>query len=246
MKTARTDDETSTPARNLSSATGSHRRTLEAMFHDPEAHRLEWRDVVALIADIGDVREKTDSEFVLEVAGQRHTLLKSSTKDLTISEVIGIRHFLEQAGFSPQSPSRPPAHPDPASPGLLILVNHHETKIFRVDVMSDDTSEYLIRPPAAHTFLHRLVHKDQSDERGQRAAEEPAYYEAIANAVALRGKMVVVGQGTENSNAAHHLTKYLKANHRETYRRIVGEFAADLSCLPAPQILDLARQTLIS
>jgi phosphoheptose isomerase len=88
------------------------------------------------------------------------------------------------------------------------------------------------------------VHKDQLRERGQRAPEEPAYYEKIAAAVASGGKIVVVGHGTGKSNAAHHLTEYLKSHHRETYQRVVREIDTDLSSITIPQLLDLARHAL--
>jgi phosphoheptose isomerase len=88
--------------------------------------------------------------------------------------------------------------------------------------------------------------KDQSRERGQRAPEEPAYYEKIADAVALGGKIVVVGHGAGKSNAAHHLTEYLQSHHRETYQRIVRETVADLSSITTAQLLDVAREALIS
>lgn len=246
MKTTHTDDDTGTVARYLSSITGSHRRTLEAIFRHPSAHNLEWHDVVGLIGEIGDAQEKHNSEFVFEVAGKRLEMRKPHTKDLTSSQVIELRHFLMEAGASPEHSSQPAAHPDPAAPSLLVVVDHHGTKIFHIDVTSDDASEHVIRPYDPHHFLHHLAHKDQSRERGQRAPEEPAYYEKIADAVALGGKIVVVGHGTGKSNAAHHLTEYLQSHHRETYQRIVREITADLSSITTPQLLDLARQALRS
>jgi hypothetical protein len=246
MKTAHTDDDTSTVAGNLSSVTGSHRRTLEAIFRHPSAHNLEWNDVVGLIGEIGEAHEKANGEFVFEVAGKRHIMRKPHTKDLTRSAVINVRNFLVQTGFSPGLPSQPAAHPNPAAPSLLIVVDHHGAKIFHVDVTSDDASEHVIRPYDPHHFLHHLVHKDQSRERGQRAPEEPAYYEKIADAVALGGKIVVVGHGAGKSNAAHHLTEYLQSHHRETYQRIVRETVADLSSITTAQLLDVAREALIS
>ena len=244
MKTAHTDDDTSTVAGNLSSVTGSHRRTLEAIFRHPSAHNLEWNDVVGLIREIGEAHEKANGEFVFEVAGKRHIMRKPHTKDLTSSEVIEIRHFLTQAGWSPELSSQPAVHPDPAAPSLLIVVDHHEAKIFHVDVTSDDASEHLLKPYDPHHFLHHLAHKDQSREQGQRAPEEPAYYEEIAEAVALGGKIVVVGHGAGKSDAAHHLTEYLRSHHSETYGRIVREIVADLSSITTRQLLDLARQAL--
>ena len=104
----------------------------------------------------------------------------------------------------------------------------------------------VIRPCEPHHLLHHLVHEELSREEGQRAPEEPAYYEKIADAVALGGKIVVVGHGAGKSNAAHHLTEYLRSHHSETYQRIVREIVADLSSITTPQLLDLARQALRS
>ena len=245
MKTDQTDIDASAATTNLLSVTGSRRRTLEAIFRHPSAHNLEWRHVVELIAEIGEAHEKGNGEFVFEVAGKRCMMRKPHTKDLTSSEVIELRHFLAQAGFSEEHPSRPEAHPNPVAPSLMIVVDHHSTKIFHVDVTSGDASEHVIRPYDPHHFLHHLVHKDQSRERGQRAPEEPAYYEKIADALALAGKIVVVGHGKGKSNAAHHLTEYLRTHRSETYRRIVREITTDLSSITTPQLLDLARQALL-
>ncbi len=246
MKTIDTDDAASTAAPDLISLTGPRRRTLEAIFRHPSAHNLAWGDVVGMIGHIGHVQEKSNNEFVFSVAGKRHLMRKPHTKDLTGPEVLELRHFLMQAGVSPEHPSEPDAHPDPAAPCLLIVVDHHGTKIFHVDVNSDEASEHTIRPYDPHHFLHHLLHKDQSRERGQRAPEEPAYYERIADAVALGGKIVVVGHGAGKSNAAHHLTEYLKGHHRETYQRIVREIDADLSSITTPQLLELTRRSVRS
>jgi hypothetical protein len=246
MNTARGDDGTKPAAGTLSSVTGPHRRALEAIFRHPLAHNLEWSDVVRLIGEVGETQEKASGEFEFKIAGKRHIMRRPHSKDLTSSEVLEVRHFLTQAGLSPELPSQPAPRPDPAAPSLLIVVDHHGTKIFLVDVTSDDASEHVIRPYDPHHFLHHLVHKDQSRERGQRAPEESAYYERIADAVALGGKIVVVGHGEGKSSAAQHLTEYLRSHHRETYRRIVREIGTDLSAITPPQLLDLARQALRS
>jgi phosphoheptose isomerase len=104
----------------------------------------------------------------------------------------------------------------------------------------------VIRPYDPHHFLHHLSHKGQSRERGQRAPEEPAFYEQIAQALALGGKIILVGHGTGKRNAAHHLADFLRSHHRETYDRVVREIVADLSSITTPQLLDLSRQALLS
>lgn len=244
MKTASAEADVTSVAREVSSLTGSHRRTLEAIFGHPSAHNLEWSHVVALIDKIGESREKSNNEFVFEVAGKRHLMRRPHTKDLTSAEVLELRQFLLHSHVSPDLPSQPPAHPLPPAPSLLVVVDHHGARVFEIALSLDETSEPTIRPHDPHHFLHHLKHKDQSREVGQRAPEEPAYYDRIADAIALGGEIVVVGHGSGKSNAAHHLTEYLKSHHRETYLRIVREIGADLSSVTEPQLLALAREAL--
>ena len=110
MTTARTNNDTSPPSQPRAPVTGAHRRTLEALFRHPLAHNLEWDDVVGLIGKIGDVHEKANSEFVFELDGKTHVMRRPHTKDLSATEVMELRHFLAQAGRSPEGPSRPAAN----------------------------------------------------------------------------------------------------------------------------------------
>jgi hypothetical protein len=243
MKTTHARDKAAAVARNFASISGSLRRTFDAIFRHPSPHNLEWNDVVALIETIGDAHEVSSKDFVFEVAGKRHHMRKPHTKALTSDEVIAIRHFLMDAEFSPV-PSEAPAHPDPAVPSLVIILDHLGVKIFQIDFSSDDASEHTIRPYNPHHVLHHLAHKDRLRERGQRAPEEAAYYDKIADAVALGGRIVVIGHRAGKSNTTHQLTEYLQSHHRETYERIVREIDADLSSVTTPQLLVLARKAL--
>jgi hypothetical protein len=244
MRTEQADEERLAVGLEMAAITGSHRRTLEAIFRHPSAHNLVWSEVLALIGKLGHVHEQSNNEFVLELAGNRQIMHKPHGKNLTADAVRELRHFISKAGLSPELPSEATAQPIPAAPDLLIVVDHHGAKIFHVDVGADDASEHRIKPYDPHHFLHHLTHKDQSRERGQRAPEEAAFYEQIATAAAFGGKIVVVGHGTGHSNAAHHLVDYLRNQHRETYQRVVGEVVADLSAITPPQLLALARQSL--
>ncbi len=244
MSSEKIDEERRAVDVEAAAVTGARRRTLEAIFRHPLAHNLEWIDVVALIDRLGSVQEQPNHEFVLELAGQRHLMRRPHKKDLTTDEVLQLRHFITRAGLSPERPSETEPRPVPAAADLMVVVDHHGAKIFQIDVASDAASEHVIRPYDPHHFLHHLTHKDEDRERGQRAPEEPAYYEKIGAAVALAGRIVVVGHGTGKSNAADHLIAYLRAHHPQTYQRVVREVSADLSAITPPQLLDLARQAL--
>jgi hypothetical protein len=136
-------------------------------------------------------------------------------------------------------------HPSAAAPDLMVVMDHHQAKIYRVEPLSHDVRELTIRPYDPHHFQHHLTHKDQSRERGQRTPEDHAYYAQIAAALGAGGRLVVVGHGSGKSNAAHHLVEYLREHHGETYRRIVREMVVDLSSETPAQLLALAQQALL-
>jgi hypothetical protein len=223
---------------------GAHLRTLDTIFRHPTAHNLEWRDVLSLMERIATVRRDGDNKWGFTIGAEHYQLHKPHTKDLTSSEVGDLRHFLQRAGCSPEQPSEAAADPDPAAPSLMIVVDHHGAKIYRIDKGPDEDPALRITPYDPHHFLHHLVHKDQSRQEGQRAPEDTEFYKRIADAVSAGGRIVVVGHGTGKSNAAQHLVEYLRTQHRETYQRIVREITADLSAITAPQLRELAGQAL--
>jgi hypothetical protein len=126
----------------------------------------------------------------------------------------------------------------------MVVVDHHGARIYRIDSTPGDASKRELTPYDPHHFLHHLTHKDQSREQGQRAPEDAGFYQRIGDALAAGDRIIVVGHGTGKSNAALHLTEYLRTHHRETYQRIVREIGADLSAITTPQLLALAEQAL--
>ena len=238
------DQDNGAASSNLDAVTGARHRTLEAIFHHPSPHNLKWRDIIGLVSDIGHVHEKSNNDFIFEVGGQSHSFKKPHSKDLTSPEVIELRRFLGNAGYDPNKALQAARLPAEESANLLIVIDHHATKIFLIDVAGDDHNAHTIRPYDPHHFLHHLVHKDQSHEHGQRAPEQMSYFKSIAEAVAKGGRLIVVGHGTGKSNEAHHLSDYLRLHHPDIYGRIVREMTCDLSSITDPQLLDLARHAL--
>lgn len=226
--------------------------TLEALYQHPISHNLEWSDVVALFTALGDVKHKSHNEMTFEIGGEHHLVHKPHTKDLTASEVMGFRHLLTRTGWSPTSKTESATKSDgssetpAANQDLLLVVEHHEARLYNLDVRSSNPEDDVIRPYDPHRFLQHLSHKDQSRERGQRATEDPSFYKRIANAIVSGDKIVVVGHGEGHSNAAHHLIEYLKLHHPETFQKVTCEVVADLSSLTPAQLLVLGRRALSS
>jgi hypothetical protein len=238
VTTTRNDAEDSAAHPKIS---GSHRRTLDAIMRHPVAHNLEWKDVVSLFEKLGTVEQKANSEFVFQVGSERLILRKPHSKDLEPAEVADLRKFLSRADLSSETHA---AHGGDAAPNLMVVMDHHGAKIYHVDVAAADASQHVIKPYDPHHFQHHLTHKDQSREEGQRTAEDPSFYERIAQALAGAGKIVVIGHGTGKSNAALHLIEYLKAHHSEIHKRVVSEMSAELSSITTRQLLEMAHEAL--
>jgi hypothetical protein len=221
---------------------GAQLKTLEALFRHPTAHNLEWMDVIALFDKIGTVHRKSNSKFTLELAGEHYVLQKAHTKDLTSFEVVDLRHFLQRAGWSAEAPSQAAARGNLEPATLIVVVDHHGAKIYRIEPGSGEASPRKIAPYDPHHFLHHLTHKDQLREEGQRASEDPGFYRQIGDALAAAARILVVGHGKGKSNAARHLVAYLRVHHQETYQRVVREVEADLSAITTPQLLELSEQ----
>jgi hypothetical protein len=221
---------------------GAHRRTLEALFRHPAAHNLEWLDVITLFENIGTVHRSANEKFALELAGERYLAHKPHTKDLTSSEVVDLRRFLQQARWSAAGPIQAAPQHDLEPAVLMVVMDHHGAKIYRIAPGSGDPAPHAITPYDPHHFLHHLTHKDQLREAGQRASEDPSFYRRIADTLAEAGRILVVGHGKGKSNAARHLVEYLRTHHREVYQRVVREIEADLSAITPPQLLELAER----
>jgi hypothetical protein len=229
----------------LSGMSGPDRKTLRTLFAHPLSHNLKWKDAVSLFEALGSVEEKSKNEFSFRIGHEHHVMSKPSSKDLVSSELMDLRHFAARAGWSADAFLRPGSRPDPAAQDLLVVIDHHEARIYEIDITSTDVSKHLIRPYDPHHFLHHLTHKDQSREHGQRAPEDIAYYERIAQAVASGGRIIFISHGKGKSSAGHHLTAYLSSYHSEIYQRIVREVDADFVHMTEPQLLEIGRSVLV-
>jgi len=223
--------------------TASHRRTLEKLFRHPAAQNIDWDGALALFEAIGDVEHKNNDKWMFKIGAEHQIMHQPHGKDLTGDEVIELRKFLQRAGWSAQGELTPAPASGVATPSLMVVVDHHEAKIYHLATDAHDATRKQIKPYDPHRFLHHLAHKDQDRERGQRAPEDPGFYVRMTEALAGAGDIVVVGHGTGHSNAAHHLMEHLHAHAPEIYARVVREVTADLSSITPAQLLDIAGQT---
>lgn len=228
------------------------RGTMEALYQHPLSHNLEWSRVVALFDKLGTVDQEGHNEIKFGVGGEHHRIRKPHGKDLTTTEVMAFRHMLTRAGWAPPVPackagadaSGQAAAVRRVSPDILVVIDHHEARLYHLDVRSKDLVDDVIKPFDPHHLLDHVSHNDQAREQRQRLPEDRAFYESIAQAVAAAGAVVLIGHGSGRSNAAHQLDAFLQKHHPDTARKVVCELVADLPGLTAPQLLELGRRAL--
>jgi len=224
---------------------GRDRRTLEAVFRHPAPGNLAWSDTLHLLERLGTTRRESNGNLLFAIGELRHIFHQPHTKELTPEDITQLRKVLEGAGVTPDSagaaPEEGPAA-DSATPDMVVTVDHHQARVFTIEGASQTRKS--LRPYDPHHFLHHLAHKQERELRGQREPEEPSYYSQIVAALAPARRIVVLGHGTGNSNAAAHLEQVLRAKHPDIHGRIIATKAVDLSAITEPQLLALALEIL--
>jgi len=241
--------ETSDTAGDLAQATAefpalskSDQHTLASLFAHPIARNLEWSDIESLLGRLGAVEHLHNNETSIRIGGAHLLLRRPHAKDLTIEEIMALRHFLARSGAATKHMSFVRGGSD-----FLVTIDHHEARVYRLVLRPTDEADQIVTPFDPHHFLRHLTHKDQTRQQGERAAEDPSFYERIAQAVVAavpQGWIVIIGHGKGHSDAAHHLADWIRLRHPEISGRVACALAADLSALTSPQLLALGRDAL--
>ncbi|HEV3436973.1 MAG TPA: hypothetical protein VG122_06420 [Gemmata sp.] len=213
---------------------GRHQHTYEAIFRHPAAHNLEWHDVRSLLDALGEVVEGSNGAFHVKRNGQMVTLHAPKHKDVaTVEDLMAIRHFLEKSGDAVTAP--------PVAPGthLLVVIDHHEAKIYRTELEGAIPQQLVPYDP--HGFRQHL-HSDNEMTDGKRARERKSFYEAIATTLRGADQILIFGSGTGESNAMEQFLTDLRHNHSDVAKHIVGSVVIDGHHQTEGQLLAKARE----
>jgi len=218
--------------------TGSHLRTYNTIFQHPVSHNLEWRHVLALFRELGEVAEEPNGNLKVTVHGEVLVLRPARTKDVAeTEELMMLRHFLERT--DPLGRTTPtPAATAPAT-HWLVVIDHREARIFRSEMRGALPQTILPHAPDDF-FRHRQDSKEFS--RGKEKPDPTSFFAPVAQALQAPGPILVFGTGTGTSSEMAQFIAWLNIHHKELARRVVGAVVVDEHHLTADELLAKARE----
>jgi len=221
---------------------GHHRTTLDSIFRHPASHNVEWHDVLSLLQHIGTVTERHNGDYEVAIGGHAIIVDRPKGHDLEGDQLRTLRHFLAQAGISPDDdaasmPAPALAAGDEAT--CIVFVDHHHAKIFETCRKHVAPKAPIVLRPADDDGSRRRVTNRQGDDDhdGGHASEDTAYYGSIASDLVRATRIVVLSDGQGRSNAGDHLVAYLKRHHGDIAHRIVATDRVDISQLSDGEVV---------
>lgn len=206
-------------------------RTIDQVFQHPISHNLEWRDIKAMFASLGDVEQEHNGNLKVVVSG--HSLVFNSPKDNGVAsadEVMEIRHFLQANEVRGKKEM---------GTDLLVVLDHHHASIFRTEMKGSVPETVVPHDPHGHTAQ---VHSSHDYQDHTETPDLSDYFEQIAGRLAGATKIVVFGTGKGSSSAKDLLVDWLAANKKELSAVVVGAFTVDETHMTEGQLLAKARE----
>jgi hypothetical protein len=211
---------------------GSHLRTYNTIFQHPISHNLEWREVRALLDQLGQVAEEPNGHLKATRNGQTLILHKPHTKDIAEDrDVMALRHFLELSETIPPGTDANDAY-------WLLVIDHHEARIFRSEIHGAHPGRILPHDVKEH---FNQVQDAEDISRGKEKPDPNSFFEPVAKALQAAGQILIFGTGTGGSSEMEQFITWAKAHHPDLARRIIGSLAVDEQHLTEDQLLAKAR-----
>jgi hypothetical protein len=211
---------------------GSQLRTYNRIFQHPVSHNLGWHDVLGMFRQLGEVADEPNGNIKVTRNGRFIILRPHRTKDVAeTEEVMVLRHFLEDSEtLAPGA--------DGAETHWLVVIDHHEARLFRSDMHGSVPQQILPHEPD-HYFRH--AHHSRDFSRGEEKPDPNSFFGPLAHALLSAGRILVFGTGTGMSSEMDQFIGWLREHQPEVAKRIIGSLVIDENHLTEGQLLEKAR-----
>jgi len=223
-----------------------HLKTLQALFAHPLQHGVRASRVEALFRTLGaEVSELDDRRLKIRMPSGQETWIHTGSglrqPDLDAEAVMRVRHFLQEAGVTPDHPEAEVPSPRGDQAHRLVLhLDHRRTDVFRLE--GEEVEHAVLRPHGIWGTDQNLTHRHDRDQAGQRAPLDTDYLARITEAMTAADAVLLLGHGTGESDMRQVLLQYLETHRRDLIERIVGVETLDGSGLSDEEMLAVARE----
>ncbi len=221
-------------------------KTLQALFAHPVSHGIRVSEVEALLRSLGAQVEMIDGRRLkvrLPEGAETwiHTGCGVRRPNLDAEAVLRVRHFLQEAGVSPDHPEAELDSPRGDQGHRLVLhLDHHRTDVFRLE--GNEAEHAVLVPHGIWGSGETLTHRHDRDMAGQRAPRDNDYLARITAAIGDADAVLLLGHGTGESDMRQVLLHYLENHRRDLLQRIVGVVTLDDTGLSDAGLLAVARE----
>ena len=185
-----------------------------------------------MFRQLGQVEEESNGNVKVTHNGQVLLLHPHRPKDVAeTEELMVLRHFLEKTeAKAPEAVG--------GGPHLLLVIDHHEARLFRSELQGSVPLQILPHEP---DDFFRHAHHSRDFSRGQEKPDPNSFFGPVARALSAAGAILVFGTGTGTSSEMDQFIAWLKRNHPDVARRVIGSLVVDESHLSEGQLLAKAR-----
>ena len=214
--------------------TGSHLRTYETIFQHPISHNLGWQDVHSMFRHLGQVEEEANGNLKVTRNGQSLVLHPTSAKQVDDADaMMELRHFLQR------SEATTPATDDKDAGHWLLVIDHHEARIFRSEMHG--AIPHRLLPHAPEEYFRHAKHSLETS-RGKEKPDPNSFFEPVAKALAEASRILIFGTGKGTSSEMDQFIAWSKKHHPELAQRFIGSLTVDEHHLTDDQLLAKARE----
>ena len=218
----------------LAQLSGANARTYQKIGKIPPPLDLQRTAVCSLLEALGHVVETPDHR--LHVCRNGHVLALHSLRDKKTESkttVVALRRFLKRSEVSPVRSNGREAH-------LLLVIGHHEIRLFRADSCGGDIQQLLPNDGVADfTFAEPDAH---ALERSAKDPEFDGIFEPVAQALRATGNILIFGESSATQVKMDHFISWVKRRHPYLASRIVGSEVLSADRLKASPLIAQARR----
>jgi hypothetical protein len=123
---------------------------------------------------------------------------------------------------------------------VIAAIDFHHTLLYVTDATPGQQPAQLVAEDP-RGYFRKISHK-AGNPKGIYEDDSSEYWQAISDAVAPAGAILLLGHGQGRANASHHWVAFVEKHRRDIAAKIVADVRVDIEALTSEQALRLAQQ----